>query len=54
MKEESQDVKNILGLQLATDPRWVNLAEMGYVPVHRESNGECPYCEEFVVVKAFR
>ena len=24
----SQDTKNILGLQLPTDPRWVNLAEM--------------------------
>lgn len=28
MKEESIDVKNILGLKLPTDPRWVNLAEM--------------------------
>jgi tRNA-(ms[2]io[6]A)-hydroxylase len=26
MKDESIDVKNILGLQLPTDPRWVNLA----------------------------
>ena len=25
MEELSQDTKNILGLQLATDPRWVNL-----------------------------
>src|SRR5258705_9482319 len=25
--ELSQDTKNILGLRLATDPRWVNLAE---------------------------
>ena len=28
MKAESVDVKNILGLQLPTDPRWVNLAEI--------------------------
>ena len=28
MKAESTDVKNILGLQLPTDPRWVNLAEI--------------------------
>ena len=27
-KELTTDVKNILGLQLPTDPRWVNLAEM--------------------------
>lgn len=26
--ELSQDTRNILGLQLPTDPRWVNLAEM--------------------------
>jgi len=28
MATENIDVKNILGLQLPTDPRWVNLAEM--------------------------
>jgi len=28
MQTENIDVKNILGLQLPTDPRWVNLAEM--------------------------
>ena len=28
MKAESINVKNILGLQLPTDPRWVNLAEI--------------------------
>ena len=28
MKELSIDVKNILGLQLPSDPRWVNLAEL--------------------------
>lgn len=28
MPTESIDVKNILGLQLPTDPRWVNLAEI--------------------------
>ena len=26
--QESDDVKNILGLKLSTDPRWVNLAEL--------------------------
>lgn len=28
MMTESEDVKNILGLQLPTDPRWVNLASI--------------------------
>ena len=28
MKDLSTDVKNILGLQLPSDPRWVNLAEL--------------------------
>ena len=28
MENTSQYIKNILGLQLPTDPRWVNLAEM--------------------------
>ncbi len=28
MKELSADIKNILGLQLPSDPRWVNLAEL--------------------------
>ena len=28
MKDLSADVKNILGLQLPSDPRWVNLAEL--------------------------
>jgi len=28
MNDTSQDVKNILGLQLPSDPRWVNLAEL--------------------------
>lgn len=28
MEALSQDTKNILGLQLVTDPRWVNLAEI--------------------------
>jgi len=28
IREDNEDVKNILGLQLPTDPRWVNLAEL--------------------------
>ena len=28
MEKLQTDVKNILGLQLPSDPRWVNLAEM--------------------------
>ena len=28
MENLSTDIKNILGLQLPTDPRWVNLAEL--------------------------
>lgn len=31
--EISQDTKNILGLQLPTDPRWVNLAEISLVEI---------------------
>ena len=30
-----------------------NLAEMGYVLVHREDQGECGYCTELVFVRAF-
>ena len=31
--EISQDTKNILGLQLPTDPRWVNLAEISLAEI---------------------
>lgn len=31
--ELSQDTKNILGLQLPTDPRWVNLAEISLAEI---------------------
>ena len=31
--EYSQDTKNILGLQLPTDPRWVNLAELSLAEI---------------------
>lgn len=31
--ELSQDTKNILGLQLPTDPRWVNLAEISLTEI---------------------
>ena len=40
--ELSQDTKNILGLQLPTDPRWVNLAEMSLEAVLTDH----AYCEQ--------
>lgn len=42
MKEDSIDVKNILGLQLPTDPRWVNLAEMELEEILTDH----AYCEQ--------
>ncbi len=42
MNEESIDVKNILGLQLPTDPRWVNLAEMELEEILTDH----AYCEQ--------
>lgn len=39
---ESIDVKNILGLQLPTDPRWVNLAEMELEEILTDH----AYCEQ--------
>lgn len=39
---ESIDVKNILGLQLPTDPRWVNLAEMQLTEILTDH----AYCEQ--------
>ncbi len=38
----SQDTKNILGLQLPTDPRWVNLAEMSLEEILTDH----AYCEQ--------
>src|SRR6476619_4583879 len=40
--ELSQDTKNILGLQLPTDPRWVNLAEMSLEEILTDH----AYCEQ--------
>lgn len=40
--EFSQDTKNILGLQLPTDPRWVNLAEMSLEDILTDH----AYCEQ--------
>jgi tRNA-(ms[2]io[6]A)-hydroxylase len=40
--ELSQDTRNILGLQLPTDPRWVNLAEMSL----QEILTDHAYCEQ--------
>ena len=40
--ELSQDTKNILGLQLPTDPRWVNLAEKSLAEVLTDH----AYCEQ--------
>lgn len=39
---ENTDTKNILGLQLPTDPRWVNLAEMSL----QEILTDHAYCEQ--------
>ncbi len=38
----SQDAKNILGLQLPTDPRWVNLAEISLEEILTDH----AYCEQ--------
>ncbi len=40
--ELSQDTKNILGLQLPTDPRWVNLAELSLQDILTDH----AYCEQ--------
>ncbi len=40
--ELSQDTKNILGLQLPTDPRWVNLAEKSLADILTDH----AYCEQ--------
>ena len=40
--ELSQDTKNILGLQLPTDPRWVNLAEKSMAEILTDH----AYCEQ--------
>ena len=42
METESIDVKNILGLQLPTDPRWVDLAEMQLEEILTDH----AYCEQ--------
>ncbi len=42
MQEENTDVKNILGLQLPSDPRWVNLAEMELEEILTDH----AYCEQ--------
>ena len=42
MAQENDDVKNILGLQLPTDPRWVNLAEMNLEEILTDH----AYCEQ--------
>ena len=42
MMSDNIDVKNILGLQLPTDPRWVNLAEMELEEILTDH----AYCEQ--------
>ena len=42
MELESTDVKNILGLQLPTDPRWINLASMQLEEILTDH----AYCEQ--------
>jgi tRNA-(ms[2]io[6]A)-hydroxylase len=46
MSEESIFQKNILGLQLPTDPRWVNLAEMSLEDILTDH----AYCEQKAAV----
>ena len=41
-KEQTADVKNILGLKLPTDPRWVNLAEIQLEEILTDH----AYCEQ--------
>ena len=40
--QENQDLKNILGLQLATDPRWVDLASLSLEEILTDH----AYCEQ--------
>ena len=42
MENLSADIKNILGLQLPTDPRWVNLAELELEEILTDH----AYCEQ--------
>jgi len=42
MTNDNNDVKNILGLELPTDPRWVNLAEMELEEILTDH----AYCEQ--------
>ena len=42
MESLQTDVKNILGLQLPSDPRWVNLAEMQLEEILTDH----AYCEQ--------
>src|ERR1700712_2669755 len=42
MIPESNDVKNILGLKLPSDPRWINLAEMQLEEILTDH----AYCEQ--------
>ena len=42
MKEDNTDIKNILGLHLPTDPRWVNLAGMQLEEILTDH----AYCEQ--------
>src|SRR5271170_6335259 len=46
MTIENISVKNILGLQLPTDPRWVNLAEMQLEEILTDH----AYCEQKAAV----
>ena len=42
MENLSADIKNILGLQLPSDPRWVNLAELQLEEILTDH----AYCEQ--------
>lgn len=42
MAKENNDIKNILGLQLPTDPRWINLAEKSLEDILTDH----AYCEQ--------
>jgi hypothetical protein len=49
MTAENIDVKNILGLKLPSDPRWVNLAEMQLEDILTDH----AYCEQKLQPPAF-
>ena len=50
MNETEQQSRNILGLQLPTDPRWVDLASISLEDILTDH----AYCEQKAAIPAFR